>query len=189
MPFGSEIILGWTGFDKVCEISESLGLTILDGDNYDLTPESKLNEINKTLSEIYPAALLDIPDLKNCKLTKTSEPIYEDRYFVLHNPPCVIPSHRKERKDGGIVMAPWDFMVYYDPYECRDHLEEMCIGVSLTSMYFPTYLDWDYPSGSSGRDIVLTPELLHNIETARKHLSTVLPVMKDALICIKNMFY
>lgn len=95
-----------------------------------------------------------------------------------------------EGLDGKVRQTcHWGLEVDYDPHEMGHEKEDMLIGVSLISRYFPVFLDWDKDHGGSGDTVILTPELLKSIEIARKHLSKVLPFIQDAPIVFRERFY
>lgn len=61
-------------------------------------------------------------------------------------------------------------------------------GVSLASRYFPVWLDWQDPHGTSG-DLRLTSEVLAMVEEARAALMEVVPELERADFMTKVTFY
>lgn len=61
-------------------------------------------------------------------------------------------------------------------------------GVSLASRYFPIWLDWEDPHGTSG-DLRMTSDVVAMIEEARAALKEVVPELERADFMTKITFY
>jgi hypothetical protein len=76
----------------------------------------------------------------------------------------------------------------YDPDEMGDEPQDAVFGVSLSSRYFPTFLDWQDSHG--GLEVIeFDQELLDQIEIARKHIMKVWPQFRDAGVLVKMLHY
>lgn len=175
MPFGHELYLGLVGKQVVLDTAKSLGLTC--DERGDLSEDKSLDD---RLKQAHRDALeeigLKIIDLKDAR--RGGYPAEDSGYLLV----CGLDGKIRETDD-------WGLEVHYDPDECGHKEEDMLIGVSLISRYFPVYLDWYKEYGGSGETVILTPDVLKNIEIARKHLGKVLPFIKDAPIVFREMFY
>lgn len=183
MAYGSELFLGFVGEQVVDKIVVDLGLFWDTGG--DILEDDRLKEIELLLAVAHRDALeelgLKIIDHSKLKIKNnfTGEDMLpeEDHVYV-------------QAPDGSVhELTKWTLTLDYDPREMGHIPEDMLIGVSLISRYFPVFLDWMKDFGGSGDTISLTPDILANIEIARKHIAKVLPFIQNAPIVFREIHY
>jgi hypothetical protein len=194
MAFGTELILGWHGRQRVEDIVTRLGFTFKMVDpssprfspRADIQPESLLESINEKLERVWPKAFevfpefaKDNPDrLALKKATMTIRTDYKRKGIAIF------------RGDKGLhEINPWGLFLSHDPDECGDTDEEMVFGISLTSRYFPTFLDWKDQHGGSGCLVLFNPDTIRAIEYARSVISEVIPEITEATPLVKSFWY
>ncbi len=175
MAYGSELYLGLVGEQVTLDTVKSLGLqwAARDGLSEDKSLQDKLRRAQREALKEMGMNVVSAKDV-----TRSDGRPADDGYFY------VVGLDNKVRQ-----TCIWDLEVHYDPRECGHKPEDMLIGVSLISRYFPVFLDWDKESGGSGETISLTPDVLKNIEIARKHLAPVLPFIATAPIVFRERYY
>jgi hypothetical protein len=172
MAYGSELYLGLVGEHPVLNTLRSLGLEY-DPDNGIFEKYALLEKAQREAFEEMGMKIID-----PAKIKKSNGRKLDTGYLYI------------EGLDGKIRQTSiWALEVDYDPHEMGHTKDDMLIGVSLISRYFPVFLDWPKDSGGSGDTISLTPDILENIEIARKHLSKVLPFIQDAPIVFRERHY
>lgn len=187
MAYGSELFLGFVGEQAVDQMVSGLGLSwdTAYGDK-DILEDARLNEINAQLKIVHKDALEEL----GLKIIDRSKLVIKNNFTGEEN---VAPDRDHvyiQAPDGTVhELSVWHLSLDYDPREMGHTPEDMLIGVSLISRYFPVFLDWMKESGGSGDTISLTPDVLANIEIARKHLAKVLPFIKDAPIVYREIHY
>jgi hypothetical protein len=176
MAYGGELFLGMVGEEPTMQILASMGLSYerFEGLGIENTPlAAALKQAHREALEelglkVHEASAVKRSDGRAC----------DEGYVYVEGP------------DGKVRQTSiWDLEVDYDPDEMGHEKEDMLVGVSLISRYFPVFLDWDKDSGGSGDTISLTPDVLNKIEIARKHLSKVLPFIQDAPIVFRERHY
>jgi hypothetical protein len=121
------------------------------------------SQVKKTIEGLDPSLTVEMDKLYDF--------MYEDEaLYKLSNKfsPQLIEAHKNACKDAGFTflgaqphrylnyatplgtreMVPFELELYYDPDEIGDTEETMAFGVSLSGRYFPTFLDWEDPSGA-----------------------------------------
>lgn len=177
MAYGNELYLGIVGEQPVLDTLKSLGLEysndgILENDRFMFIEDGLKNAHRDALIEMG----LEIIDPS--RIIRSGRRKLDEGYVYVSGP------------DGKVRQTSiWRLEVDYDPREMGHEKSDMLIGVSLISRYFPVFLDWNKESGGSGDTISLTPDVLANIEIARKHLSPVLPFIADAPIVFRERHY
>jgi hypothetical protein len=76
----------------------------------------------------------------------------------------------------------------YETESNDDWTEDFCVGVPLSSRYYPTWLDWEDEHGTDGT-LRINIETLRRIELARAALLRTLPEFADAELVSKTLFY
>lgn len=187
MAYGSELFLGFVGEQAVDQMVSGLGLSwdTAYGDKY-ILEDARLNEIQSLLKIVHKDALqeMGLTIIEHSKLKIKNNFTGEDNVSPESDHVYV------QAPDGTIhELSVWQLSLDYDPREMGHTPEDMLIGVSLISRYFPVFLDWMKESGGSGDTISLTPDVLANIEIARKHLAKVLPFIQHAPIVFREIHY
>jgi len=175
MAYGSELYLGVTGEQSTLTILKDLGLEYdpTDGLAENTTLDARLEKAQHDALEEIGMEIID--------------PIHISRS---DGRPADIDYIYVKGLDGKIRQTGiWALEVDYDPNEMGHEKDDMLVGVSLISRYFPVFLDWANEDGGSGESVSLTPDILKNIEIARKHLSKVLPFIQDAPIVFRERHY
>jgi hypothetical protein len=176
MAYGSELFLGVLGIKNVTEAWKSVGVTWAPFDDIER------DEIDKALKNAHAAALqeLGMELIDKSRIQRSDgKPVKTDPHYVY-----------VQGTDGVLrETIPWRLELSYDPGEMGHEPEDVMLGVSLVSRYFPTFLDWDKESGGSGDTIALTPTILSQIEIARKYITPIVPFIKDAPIIFRPMHY
>jgi hypothetical protein len=173
MAYGSELYLGFVGEDTVGDILAELEIVRV------------FTGIPKKLQEKLKAA-------HQKALEEIGMKIIDSRNILANGKPVKnVSNHIYVQGPDEVVRDTlvWTLEVDYDPREMDHTADDMLIGVSLISRYFPTFLDWNKESGGSGDTISLTSEVLQQIEVARKHLAPILPFIKDAPIVFRERHY
>lgn len=80
-----------------------------------------------------------------------------------------------------------NFTIYYDPHETMQTLDDIVLGVRLSSRYVPTYLDWRCEHGSPGTFALRAMEPMLSI--AREEIKPFVPWIDDADVCVIDCFY
>lgn len=179
MAFGSELYLGIMGYESVMSMIKDLGLEYSDDEGLVVTDRYK--DLQAQLAKAHTDALremgLEVYDHTQIQRSDGSSP--SPNYVYVKG------------RDGKVrETCIWSLEVDYDPREMGHRKEDMLVGVSLISRYFPVFLDWNKDCGGSGDTISLTPEVLENIEIARKHLAGVLPLfIAEAPIVFRERHY
>lgn len=187
MAYGSELFLGFVGEQTVDKVVADLGLSWdTEFGSKDISEDDRLTEINNLLKVAHKIALeelgLTIIDQSRLKIKNN---------FTGEEDVASTSGHVYVQAPDGTIheLTSWHLAFVYDPDEMGHKPEDMLIGVSLISRYFPVYLDWMKESGGSGDTISLTPDVLANIEIARKHLAKVLPFIQNAPIVFREIHY
>lgn len=175
MAYGSELFLGIVGKQPTMDTLQALALRY--------TPDEGLSEepkLNAKLAQAQHDALtemgLEVINPARIKLSSGRAP--DTGYLYVKG------------LDGKVRQTcHWALEVDYDPGEMGHEEDDMLIGVSLISRYFPVFLDWAKESGGSGDTMALTPDILKNIEIARRHLSKVLPFIASAPVVFRERHY
>lgn len=174
MAYGSELYLGLVGEQPALDTLKSLGLEYDPASGLDTTTlDAKLEQAHRdALTEMG----LTVIDPVHIKRSDGGPP--DADYLYVQGP------------DGKVRQTRhWTLEIDYDPREMGHEKDDMLVGVSLISRYFPVFLDWDKDHGGSGDTVSLTPDILKNIEIARKHISKVLPFIQDAPIVFREKHY
>ena len=175
MAYGSELYLGIVGEQPTIAVIQSLGL--------EYSPEDGLAEdtaLDAKLKKAHHDALTEmgliVIDPINIKRSDGRPPDAGYAYV--------------QGLDGKVRQTCiWGLEIDYDPREMGHTKDDILVGVSLVSRYFPVFLDWASEHGGSGDTISLTPDVVKNIEIARKHLSKVLPFIQNAPIVFRERHY
>lgn len=175
MAYGSELYLGLVGEQPVLDTIKSLGLEY--DDDQGLADDKTLNaRLEQAQRDAFAEMGLKIIDPSKIKKSNGRKPDADYLYI--------------EGLDGKIRQTCFlGLEVDYDPHEMGHTKEDMLIGVSLISRYFPVFLDWDKEHGGSGDTMSLTPDVIKNIEIARKHIAKVLPFIQGAPIVFRERHY
>lgn len=175
MAYGSELYLGFVGEQSVLDILKALGLEYSEDEGL-----AENASMDKLLEKAHHDAIVEmgLKILDPSRIKKSNgRTVDADYAYVLG-------------LDGKIRQTCiWRLEVDYDPREMGHEKEDMLVGISLVSRYFPVFLDWNKDHGGSGDTMSLTPDILKNIEIARKHISKVLPFIQDAPIVFRERHY
>lgn len=188
MAYGSELYLGVLGIEAVKVKLKALNIkTVEEGIegylDFDYEDCPNFQKIQQDLVKAHRHALeeigLKIIDPKDIVVSiDTGRPVDTDNYFYVLG------------LDGVIRRTNiWLLEIEYDPFEMGHTPIDMLLGVSLISRYNPVYLDWTKDSGGSGDDLVFSPDVMSNIEIARKHISKVLPFIEDVPMIFRQRHY
>jgi hypothetical protein len=182
MAYGSELYLGYVGIQALHNTMNSMGIALKIDDDIDFADEAQIDAINERLKQAHRDALteigLKIIDPSRINRSDGRKVDTGGRYIFVQG------------LDGKIrEMVQWSLEIDYDPYEMGQTMDDVLVGVSLVSRYFPVFLDWKEDNGGSGDTISLTPDVLATIEVARKHIAKVLPFIADAPIVFREMHY
>lgn len=89
---------------------------------------------------------------------------------------------------GQRETSGWNLVVQYDPDEVGDTIEQLSIGVNLTSRYFPIYLDMSDPHGTI--PLVFNTLMEGRIEVAKRNIKKHVPsIGSDAVLFVRDIFY
>lgn len=193
MAYGSELYLGIVGQLPVKALLEQMGIkyttrvTSSRGrqvDDIDLVKDENLKHISDGLKVAHKDALEDmgleiIDPSRIARSDGKAVEAYKGYVYV-------------QGLDGVVRQTSiWNLEIDYDPREMGHEPQDVLLGVSLISRYFPVFLDWNKEHGGSGDPdmFVLTPDRLKTIEIARKHIAKVLPFIQDAPIIFRERHY
>ena len=182
MAYGSELYLGMIGIKETQDTLKSLGLGF-DVEQYGYFIHD--NPASKAIRGALKIAHKDALEERGLKIIPASslncggKSVKADPHYVY-----------VQGLDGVVRQTcVWGLEVDYDPMEMGHRPDDVLVGVSLISRYFPVYLDWDKEHGGSGDGIALTMNVLKDIEIARKHIEKVLPFIKTAPIVFRERHY
>lgn len=202
MATGTELFIAVQGRVAIDEALASVGLAYdWDGEGDgegDYAPADAYERIAAGLRAAHAAACADVgiellhPRDVTVRVRDSptgAKPAVRDP--LLRKLPANDPLYTYARCPDGVVreMTRWTLELSYDPDEMGEREDDAILGVSLISRYFPVFLDWMKEYGGSGDAIVLSPEVLAQVETARRHIAPVLPFLAQAPIIIKELHY
>ena len=164
------------GHPKLHEIAKEMGLKIdLKGQEQDLLPEKRIDEINQQLQTIHLQALRDMGfEIREIK-PKKKRSLLDD--YVHAKTPL-----------GMREFAPFTLELFYDPDEMGEEPEQATLAISISGRYFPTFADWRDPHGTLW-PLVFNDELRGVMEIAKRHIIKVLPQFRDAEWSVKELHY
>jgi len=181
MAYGSELYLGLVGEQLTMDVLKSIGLQYIKEKGYEFGYLSEDKSLHNRLKQAHYDALTErgLTVIDPSGVLDRGNPMKPDDHYVY-----------VQGTDGVVrKTCVWGLEVDYDPREMGHTKDDMLVGVSLISRYFPVFLDWDKEHGGSGDTISLTPDVLKNIEIARKHLAKVLPFIAQAPIVFRERHY
>ena len=156
MADGAEMVFGFPSW-KYQNLQEQIGIIINDYDEIDMSNISSLEEITEKSIQAHKNA---------CEEMGFVLQEIEQGYLIYQTP------------EGLRNLSPFSFEVHFEGEDgC---LESSVFGISITSRYFPTFVDWKFKHGGMGIFTFSAPE----IEIAKKHIINQFSFMKNAELMV-----
>lgn len=175
MPTSFEVHLGFT-FPQFEMAERALGIKIdlddeddeMDGEYFKFSSAKKQIEAMNKVNRAWRKSLTDA----GLKIAGQDPEEDDDSSRLLVKTP-----------DGNRTMGSFTLELNYDPNEIGHEPEDATIGISLSSRYFPTFLDYKDPHGT------LTVLDLDLLQIARNNIEAEFPIFKQANVLIVEKFY
>lgn len=193
MAYGNELILGWpfAQWDRLTDLNLPVCSTVKT------KPTMRIAVAGESLEdEDYED--VDVGDLyeqiQPC-LIKFNEPLILSHLNALEDVGFEIL--RAKNKTGYVdaktslgkrEFSPWTLELFYDPHEMGEEAEHAVIGVAISGRYFPTFADWKGSHGTLS-PIIFDDELQLMQGIAKRHITSVLPCLKNAPWIVKEIHY
>lgn len=187
MPIGNEIHFGFVGVEDTLKAAHALGMITSEKlVEYQSNQKKFLDVVNfggekeiQLVPDRYDTLLMDVYENTLTRLGWTfSKPIQNGRYYLVESP------------YGERTAVPFGMNFLYDPDEAGDYPEDVSLGVSLSSRYFPTLLDMESTHGGLSNSIIMNTES-PIIETAKVEILYAFPqfrVLKPQVF-LRTIFY
>lgn len=185
MPVSNEFLLA-LDLDDLKPVAERLGLSWREpARRQDTHSHEAENDWTETV--FVPVAKALAPEIK-----RVHKELLERRFGAVREHPdgerlgdylvCDTPAGVREFSTMGLGL-------YGDSGELGEiWSDDFVWGISLASRYFPIWLDWESPHGTSG-DLRLTREVRDMVEEAQLALAVVVPELERADFMTKLCFY
>ena len=178
MAFGNEVILGWSveEFCKVFGLKMPKNSDFEDGSDYQKFEEAVSNLIDESkLEQAHKAALIKSKIVTNLK--KPTQYPYDDGRHT-----------EGTTKKGQRIFAHLSLEITGDEGELGDiYPDTFVVGISISSRYVPTYLDWQDENGTI--DTICIDDQSKLIKIIKDELEKIEPKFKTAKLFVKLCFY
>jgi len=185
MPADKELHFGFTGPKEIWDAVQNIDgrlLNELEPMTFDLLQSSTFDTVEFEPSDSLKAALTRAYENTLTRLgyrfQKSTEAYLSDRYYDINTPWGVRTAHS------------WDLCIQYDPDEIGDALDEMTLGVDLSSRYFPCLVDLKDPNGTLG-SVVKIKSLMEMDATkiAIEEIIKAIPYFANAELYLRDIWY
>jgi hypothetical protein len=187
MPADREIHFGYVGPDKAFDFVERIGCKFKGDNGRTITKKAfitsgsssiNITDYKKLEPKLRRAYVNTIVALGWKIVPINDHPVYQnDRHIGVESP------------WGYRTASPWDLYPHFDPNEMNESVDELTIGVNLSSRYTPTLLDIKDKNGTLGSSLIINKTLLDTIEICKRELIKEIPEMHDAEVYIREIFY
>lgn len=181
MPTGTEIHFGFVGPLAVWEAAKSLGCVVLNGDDEEIVT---YKDFLKSLKE---DGVVDLDHHLSDQLARSY-----DRSLAKAGWTYEVDS---DSYDYRLVQSPWgprrsgvwDLILQFDTLEIGDQIDDISLGITLSSRYFPAFVDMKNQHGTLGNTISLEGNSLIGIAT--DEIKKELPYFANATLYVREIFY